>query len=488
MHMQVQVRSWIVFLLILLLGLAISWQIALAQPPTPNPSSEAKDIDVTVPGAPASIHGYPQNGRIIFAQRCAPCHGDRGVGGIPNPGSDDGEVPAINPIDPAFLDDSQEEPAALAADLDPFLEHGSIPSGPKPAIVMPAWGDQKILTPDQIADVEAYVMQLNNVTWADRWYPPAEVRMTAAQSGKIVTYTITLVNQGGAPLDNVLLRDTLPAGLAYLQSGLPGMGSNPAQVMGNTVQWMNGGVEVGGTLGPFIVVTALTGATVPPNTAQVLFDYVDAGGDVVPASAVSDAVVPYVPPTPTPVPPPTVPPTSTPTAAPTSTPTASPTTVAAAPTVTATAGSAVPTSTPVPPTPTPAPTQPPPTQTAAPIQFKRPSNPGGPGPALQLQGNATNGTQVFNTYCQGCHGAEGKVGIANPGSDAGTVPALSPVEKALYSPDRTVLAQNVDLFIEHGSNPPGPSPKLQMVAWGDNKILTAQQIADVIAYILSLNP
>jgi mono/diheme cytochrome c family protein len=43
------------------------------------------------------------------------------------------------------------------------------------------------------------------------------------------------------------------------------------------------------------------------------------------------------------------------------------------------------------------------------------------------------------------------------------------------------------LFIEHGSTPEGDNPAKSMPAWGDNNTLTPQQIADVIAYIMSLN-
>ncbi len=35
--------------------------------------------------------------------------------------------------------------------------------------------------------------------------------------------------------------------------------------------------------------------------------------------------------------------------------------------------------------------------------------------------------------------------------------------------------------------PEGDSPKEKMAAWGDDKKLTPQQIADVIAYVISLN-
>jgi mono/diheme cytochrome c family protein len=78
-------------------------------------------------------------------------------------------------------------------------------------------------------------------------------------------------------------------------------------------------------------------------------------------------------------------------------------------------------------------------------------------------------------------------GVANPGSTDGTVPPLNPIDGTLIDPDPKVYATNLDLFLEHGSTPEGPSPKQTMPAWGDDKKLTAQQIADVIAYLISLN-
>ncbi len=118
----------------------------------------------------------------------------------------------------------------------------------------------------------------------------------------------------------------------------------------------------------------------------------------------------------------------------------------------------------------------------------KPSNAGGPGPALQLTGDAAAGATVFTANCVACHGDQGKGGVVNAGSTDGTVPPLNPIDEALKDPDKKVFAQNIDLFIEHGSTPEGTSPALSMLPFGDNKTLTPQQIADVIAYVISLNP
>jgi mono/diheme cytochrome c family protein len=121
------------------------------------------------------------------------------------------------------------------------------------------------------------------------------------------------------------------------------------------------------------------------------------------------------------------------------------------------------------------------------VEIARPSNPGGPGEALKLFGDAKAGEKVYVDSCQKCHGEQGVGKIENPGSDDGTIPELNPIDETLVDIDPLVYACNLDLFVEHGSVPSGPSPKETMQPWGDNKVLTSQQIADVIAYVITLN-
>ncbi len=118
----------------------------------------------------------------------------------------------------------------------------------------------------------------------------------------------------------------------------------------------------------------------------------------------------------------------------------------------------------------------------------RPSNPGDPGDAVNLTGDATAGAQVFASNCVACHGEKGIGGIANPGSTDGTVPPLNPIDSTLIDSDYKTYAANIDLFIQHGSTPEGTSPVFSMPAWGESGALAQQQIADVIAYLISLNP
>jgi mono/diheme cytochrome c family protein len=145
--------------------------------------------------------------------------------------------------------------------------------------------------------------------------------------------------------------------------------------------------------------------------------------------------------------------------------------------------STLPTATPMPPQPTATP-RPPTAPTAAPA---RPSLPGDPGVAVTLVGNAARGKTFFGQFCAACHGPQGVQGIANPGSDDGSVPGLNPIDPTLANTNPKLFAANVDLFVEHGSVPAGPAPLLMMPTFGDSKMLTNQQIADLIAYVMSLN-
>jgi mono/diheme cytochrome c family protein len=131
-----------------------------------------------------------------------------------------------------------------------------------------------------------------------------------------------------------------------------------------------------------------------------------------------------------------------------------------------------------------------PESTMSPMEPMAPSNGNRtPGPAIteNLTGDPVNGSKVFVDNCQKCHGENGVGGVENPGSDDGTIPPLNPVDEDMGNNDPKLFATTLDLFIEHGSTPEGDSPKEKMPAWGDDQKLTPQQIADVVAYIISLN-
>jgi mono/diheme cytochrome c family protein len=134
---------------------------------TPAPEiQEKKSVEAAtaaaemVPGHAAYTIGDSENGAVLFKERCASCHGQEGKGGVLNPGSDEKAVPALNPID---LDEFSTDPRIFARNIDIFIQHGSVPPGPAPALKMPPFGDSNALTQEEIANIEAYVLNLNKV-------------------------------------------------------------------------------------------------------------------------------------------------------------------------------------------------------------------------------------------------------------------------------------------------------------------------------------
>ena len=110
---------------------------------------------------------------------------------------------------------------------------------------------------------------------------------------------------------------------------------------------------------------------------------------------------------------------------------------------------------------------------------------GAPGPAAAIIGSRAHGAVLFARQCASCHGPEGKGSVPNPGSQDGTVPALSPIDRTLFSRDPRVFAENIDRVIQYGSVPAGAHAALHMPAFG--RTLTQAEIADIEAYVLSVN-
>ncbi len=127
-------------------------------PPNASTPQPARPSISGQPGPAASLTGSADNGKALFGKYCAACHGPQGVQGVANPDSDDGTVPALNPIDPTI---ANADPKVFIANIDRFVEHGSVPSGPSPLIMRPAFGDSHLLANQQIADIIAYLMALN---------------------------------------------------------------------------------------------------------------------------------------------------------------------------------------------------------------------------------------------------------------------------------------------------------------------------------------
>jgi ubiquinol-cytochrome c reductase cytochrome b subunit len=139
-----------------------SGDLSAGAPPAVDRSPETAETP-----APNFV-GNAGHGGLLFGQFCQRCHGLLGKGGIPNPGSDDGTVPPLNPIDRELFD---AVPRKFAVKIDPFIQHGSTPPGPRPTLRMPAFGDANTLTQEQISNLEAYILGLNNVSRAEASHP-----------------------------------------------------------------------------------------------------------------------------------------------------------------------------------------------------------------------------------------------------------------------------------------------------------------------------
>ena len=147
-----------------------------ASPPPTDPPSKTANAQGTrqptpegapkngQPGSAAYAIGSADHGKDIFAQKCASCHGPQGTDKVPNPGSEDRFVPALNPIDKELFN---KDPRIFAENIDRYIQHGSIPAGPNPQFHMLAFGDDNQLTQQQISNVEAYILSLNGVNRAE---------------------------------------------------------------------------------------------------------------------------------------------------------------------------------------------------------------------------------------------------------------------------------------------------------------------------------
>ncbi len=118
----------------------------------------------TIPRVPsgeaAFIVGNTRNGAELFGQQCRRCHGAGGKGNVPNPGSVSGKIPALAPIERGLFD---PEPDVFARNIDKYIQHGALSPGPNPVFYMPDFGDSRSLTQQEIANIEAYVLEANGV-------------------------------------------------------------------------------------------------------------------------------------------------------------------------------------------------------------------------------------------------------------------------------------------------------------------------------------
>ncbi len=159
-------------------GGEISVEAAVAgSGPTPSlaPATVPPRVKVMGPQGPPGLSSYMignvELGEYLFRQNCEACHGPQGKDKVSNPGSSDGTVPPLNPIDPALLN---KDARLFTENIDRYIQHGSIPDGPNPVLHMLDFGDTKSLTQQMIANVEAYVLHLNGVNRAQLVHPGIE--------------------------------------------------------------------------------------------------------------------------------------------------------------------------------------------------------------------------------------------------------------------------------------------------------------------------
>jgi mono/diheme cytochrome c family protein len=118
----------------------------------------ARPSNTGYPGEALTLIGDVTAGQKVFSDHCEVCHGVAGTDNVPNPGSDDGTIPPLNPIDSTLISLDYQ---TFAYNVDLFLQNGSTPEGPNAAFQMPAWGAEGALTQQQIADTIAYIIDLN---------------------------------------------------------------------------------------------------------------------------------------------------------------------------------------------------------------------------------------------------------------------------------------------------------------------------------------
>jgi sulfur oxidation c-type cytochrome SoxX len=146
-----------------------------APPPSSKPSGPIHGLGLLPPGSSigppgraASEIGSAEHGAVLFHLYCASCHGPEGKGGVPNPGSAGGAIPPLNPIDGKFF---SSDPQTFAENVDRVLQFGAIPKGPMPEKKMLEFGMTNSLTQEEIADLEAYILERNGVDRAQLPHP-----------------------------------------------------------------------------------------------------------------------------------------------------------------------------------------------------------------------------------------------------------------------------------------------------------------------------
>ncbi len=104
--------------------------------------------------------------------------------------------------------------------------------------------------------------------------------------------------------------------------------------------------------------------------------------------------------------------------------------------------------------------------------------------SIGIIGDREHGAILFHQSCIMCHGPYGI--LETPGFNAPKgVPALNPIRRDVFNADPQAFVERIDRFIQHGI--PNIEGGPNMPDFGDSHALTQAQIADLEAYVLSLN-
>jgi mono/diheme cytochrome c family protein len=116
--------------------------------------------------------------------------------------------------------------------------------------------------------------------------------------------------------------------------------------------------------------------------------------------------------------------------------------------------------------------------------------------AAGVIGDKEHGAILFHQSCIMCHGPHGdnknayngyyvNANMANGDLAPKGVPRLNPIDRAVFSSDPQAFINHIDQFLQHGI--PNTEGGPNMPAFGDSHALSQAQIADLEAYVLSLN-
>jgi len=104
--------------------------------------------------------------------------------------------------------------------------------------------------------------------------------------------------------------------------------------------------------------------------------------------------------------------------------------------------------------------------------------------SVNIIGDKEHGGILFHQSCIMCHGPHGNPMTPGFNHPRG-VPALNPIDRNVFNSDPRTFVEHIDQFVQHGI--PNTEGGPNMPNFGDSHALTQAQIADLEAYVLSLN-